>query len=80
VICTEEFAALGREESRGLGLGGLPIVMVPHPIAGLPAEVARKMGEGIAEEVHHILTTPADALVAEYAARVFPPPKGLRRA
>jgi hypothetical protein len=54
--------------------------MVPHPIAGLPAEVARKMGEGIAEEVHHILTTPADALVAEYAARVFPPPKGLRRA
>ncbi len=58
----------------------LPIVMVPHPIAGQRPEVTRKIGEAVFDEVVRILTAPAAALAAEYAARVYPEPKGDRRA
>ena len=56
----------------------MPIVMVPHPIAGQRPEVTRKIGEAVSDEVVRILTAPAGALAAEYAARVFPEPKGNR--
>ena len=57
----------------------LPIVTVPHPIAGQRPEATRKMGEAAYDEVARILTAPADMLAAEYAAREYPAPKGNRR-
>jgi len=42
-ICTDEFGTLARTEAANLGMAGLPIVFVPHPLGGLkPAQVEAK--------------------------------------
>lgn len=69
MICSDEFAPLGRAESRNLGMGGIPIAVIPHPLAGnKPDEVQRK-AQAVAEEVIAILTQPAEQLVQEYRSR-----------
>jgi hypothetical protein len=66
VICSDEFAPLGRAESRMLGMGGIPIAVIPHPLAdNKPDEVQRK-ATAVAEEVIQILTQPAEKLAQEY--------------
>jgi predicted dienelactone hydrolase len=73
VICSDEFAPLGRAESRNLGMGKVPIAVIPHPLAGnKPDEVQRK-AEAIAEEVIAILTQPAEKLAHEYRERFLKP-------
>ncbi len=69
VICSDEFAPLGRAESQTLGMGGIPIAVIPHPLAGnKPDEVGRKAA-AIADEVIAILTRPAEKLAQEYRGR-----------
>ncbi len=52
---------------------GLPIVVVPHPVGGIPPEAAREMADGVLEEVRRILTADAEALRREYRAREYAP-------
>jgi len=69
VICSDEFAPLGRAESRMLGMAGIPIAVIPHPLAGnKPDEVQRK-AEAVAEEIIAILTQPAEQLAHAYRGR-----------
>jgi hypothetical protein len=50
-------------------MGGIPIAVIPHPLAGnKPDEVAEKAA-AIAEEVLAILTRPAEQLVTEYRGK-----------
>lgn len=73
VICSDEFAPLGRAESQTLGMAGIPIAVIPHPLAGnKPDEVERKAA-AVADEVVAILTQPADKLVEEYRGRFLRP-------
>lgn len=68
---------MGRAESQNLGMAGIPIVVIPHPLAGnRPDEVERKAA-AIADEVVAILTRPAEKLVEEYRGR-FRKPAGKR--
>ena len=54
-------------------MGGVPIAVLPHPLAGnKPDEVKKKAAE-IAEEVIAILTQPADKLAREYRERFLKP-------
>ena len=54
-------------------MGGIPIAVIPHPLAGnKPDEVQRK-AEAIAEEVIAILTQPAEKLVQDYRERFLKP-------
>ena len=61
-------------------MGGIPIAVIPHPLAGnKPDEVQRK-AEAIAEEVIAILTQPAEKLVQDYRERFLKPvEKQMRR-
>ncbi len=74
-FCSSEFAALGANERRALGMPGLPIVVVPHPVGGVPPEAAREMAEGTIAEVRRALTGEAEELRREYAAREYLPPR-----
>jgi len=73
VICSDEFAPLGRAESQNLGMGGVPIAVIPHPLAGnKPGEVAQKAA-AIVDEVLAILTQPSEKLATEYRGKFLRP-------
>ncbi len=65
VICSDEFGPLGRAEAQVLGVPGLPLVAIPHPLADNHGDLVDAKAKAIAAEVEHALTAPA----AEVAAR-----------
>ncbi|MBI3953882.1 MAG: hypothetical protein HY330_05155 [Chloroflexi bacterium] len=78
VICTDEFAILGQTEARSLGVAGLPVVLIPHPLGSLPPEAVQERGRAVAGEVSAALTRPSEQVDADYAARVIEPKGRLR--
>jgi hypothetical protein len=68
-ICTDEFFALGKAEAEALGMAGLPIAVVPHPVAKLSAARVAELAAGAVDEIVHIFGTDAAALQAEHRAK-----------
>jgi hypothetical protein len=50
-VTTDRFINLGRMQAAALGKPELPLVVIPHPLAGLGEEDARQRGRGVGEEV-----------------------------
>ncbi len=50
-------------------MGGIPIAVIPHPLAGNKPDEVKKKAAAIAEEVIAILTQPAEKLAQEYRGR-----------
>jgi hypothetical protein len=49
VVCTDVFAPLGKVEAEQLGMPELPLLIIRHPLGGLPAaEVERRVDETLA--------------------------------
>lgn len=69
LVCTDEFGPLGRAESEVLGIGALPLVAVPHPLAGNGGELVRAKARAVAAEIAAALTGSAEALAERYRAR-----------
>ena len=74
-IVTDEFAKLGKLEASALGMPGLPLVILPHPIADLKPEQVWALAEQTLLEVIRLLTTPADQLNQEFKTKVYPEPR-----
>jgi len=55
----------------------LPLVVTGHPLASLPQAQVIERATVAAAEVHRILTTPPDRLVAEYQGRHYAQPRQL---
>lgn len=69
MICSDEFGPLGRAEAEVLGAPGLPLIPIPHPLAGnLPDLVAAK-GAAIVDEVAAALTGDPATLAATHRQR-----------
>lgn len=69
VVCSDEFGPLGRAEAQVLGLGGLPLVPVPHPLAGNDAALVSAKAAAIAADVLAALTGDAAAVAAAHRDR-----------
>ena len=65
-ICTDEFFALAKAEAHGWGLPGLPIVVVPHPLARRNDEECERFAADSIEEIASALTGDAIELEAAY--------------
>lgn len=65
-VNTKEFVMLGQSEAIALGLPGLPIVAVPHPIGDLPEEDVRQKARNVAEEIARVLTEDAAKVEKDY--------------
>jgi len=50
-------------------MGGIPIAVIPHPLAGNKTDEVKKKATAIADEVIAILTQPAEKLAQEYRGR-----------
>ena len=68
-MCTDEFGPLGRAESQVLGLPALPLIAIPHPLAGNDSELVRAKATAIADEILNALTDPVEAIHARYVDR-----------
>ncbi|MBM4244737.1 MAG: hypothetical protein FJ148_13120 [Deltaproteobacteria bacterium] len=66
LLCTDEFAPLARAESVAKGMGGLPLAVIPHPLADNRPHEVRTKAERIADEIVAILTRDASELDAQY--------------
>lgn len=69
MICSDEFGPLGRAEAQVLGLGGLPLLPIPHPLAGNDRALVRAKAEAIAAEVLSALTDAPAALAMRHGGR-----------
>ena len=47
-MVTTKFAAMAREEARYMGAEGLPLLVIPHPLDGLPQETIERV---VAEQI-----------------------------
>lgn len=65
-VNTREFVKLGQFEAISLGMPGLPIVTVPHPIGDQPEAAVREKARAVVAEIVKVLTTDAGELEAEY--------------
>ena len=54
-------------------MGSVPIVVLPHPLAGNKPDDVRRKAEVIAVEVIAILTHPAEKLAQEYREQFLRP-------
>jgi hypothetical protein len=68
-VNTHEFVRLGQSEAIALGLPGLPIVTVPHPIGDAPEASVREKARAVAAEIVDVLTRDARAIEADYTNR-----------
>ena len=69
VICSDEFGPLGRAEASVLGLGGLPLVPIPHPLAGNHHELVTAKARAVTGEVLDALTADAAVVAERHRAR-----------
>ena len=79
-LCTDEFAALAKQECASLGLPEMPLIILPHPISALLDEDAQVIALEAANEVIHVLTRDAEKLAAEYNEKKYPMPRRTVRA
>lgn len=68
-VNSEEFVRLGQSEARSLGLPGLPLITVPHPMGDVSEAVARDRARTAVPEVVRVLTTSRDALAEEFEGK-----------
>jgi hypothetical protein len=69
VVCSDEFGPLGRAEAQVLGFPGLPLIPLPHPLAGNHDELVVAKGRAVAAEVLEALTTEAAEVAARHRTR-----------
>lgn len=68
-VNSDAFVVLGQQEAVALGLPGLPIATVPHPMGDVTAEEVQRRAAVFVDQVIHVLTTDAEALESEYTDR-----------
>lgn len=63
------FAFKSRRESEALGMGALPLLVLPHPVGQLPRDEMRAVTDESFPEVEFILTAPTEAVARVYTNR-----------
>lgn len=63
------FAPLARTVAEGIGHAGLPMVVVPHPVAEREQAAVRAKGAAVADECARLLTADAETIEREMRER-----------
>lgn len=65
-VNSDAFVVLGQMEAVSLGVPGLPIVMVPHPMGDVDAATVAQRASDTVDQVLQVLTIHRDELEARY--------------
>ncbi len=66
-VNSDAFVVLGQMEAVAIGVPGLPIVIVPHPMGDVSAEVVVERARNVVTQVIRVLTTDASKLESDYS-------------
>ena len=55
-VCTDRFRTVAEETCRSLGMAGLPLVFVPHPLSGMNETEVQDKADAVVEQVIQALT------------------------
>ena len=69
VVCSDEFGPLGRAEAQVLGMPALPLIAIPHPLAGNAPDLVTRKAAALADELGFALTARADDLEQRFATQ-----------
>ena len=69
VVCSDEFGPLARAESQVLGISDLPLIAIPHPLAGNDAALVKLKAAAIVDEIERALTDSIELLSERYEGR-----------
>ncbi|HEX2172992.1 MAG TPA: hypothetical protein VHL09_11170 [Dehalococcoidia bacterium] len=65
-ICTDSFLPLGRKHAELLGMEGLPIAVIQHPLGGITQPEVQRRAEAAVDQIIGALSrTPPQAIPAE---------------
>ncbi|SVC63011.1 uncharacterized protein METZ01_LOCUS315865, partial [marine metagenome] len=65
-VCSDEFYSLGKAEAQCLGVPGLPIAVVPHPVAKLLPDEVAGLARDVVDDIYRLWHEDADRLRAEF--------------
>lgn len=68
-VNSDAFVVLGQQEAVALGVPGLPIVTVPHPMGDVAAEIIVERARTMIEQVVRVFTCSAAQLESDYTDR-----------
>ncbi len=71
-VITEPFGFKARREVEALGMGELPILILPHPIGQLPNEEMRRITDQSLPEVEFVITARREEVADTYTNRTTP--------
>ncbi|MFP6746712.1 MAG: hypothetical protein VCD66_03820 [Alphaproteobacteria bacterium] len=77
-VCSDEFYALAKAETQCLGMPGLPIAIVPHPVAKLSPDEVAALAQGTVDEIIRLWRTDGSELRAEFRDKQPPVKQRLR--
>lgn len=60
VVTTEKFIGLGKLETDALGIPDLHFEIIPHPLGGLPPEIAEGRGQELGAAIKRYLESEAE--------------------
>lgn len=69
-MITAPFAFKTRREAEALGMADLPLLVLPHPLASLPAKEVRDLAEEAIAETQYALTASSENVAQRYRGRV----------
>jgi len=72
-LISAAFAPLAQVIAGRLGCGGLPIIVIDHPVGDADPNKVRQKGLQAAEACAQLLVTPVEALEREFRHKRFPP-------
>lgn len=65
-VCTDEFFSLAKTEAMGWDMPGLPLAVVPHPLAKRDAKECGEFAAAVLGEIGEALTADPGSLAAKY--------------
>lgn len=68
-MCSDEFGPLARAESQVLGIDTLPLIAIPHPLAGNADDLVLAKAAAIATEIELALTASERLLIERYKSK-----------
>ena len=71
-MCTDEFFALAKTEAMGWDMPGLPLAVVPHPLAKRNTRECSEFAAGVLGEIAEALTADPVLLAAKYREKTVP--------
>ena len=70
-VRTDEFFALAKTEAMGWDMPGLPLVVVPHPLAKRSPDECGQFAAGVLGEIADALTANAQTVKTKYRAKTL---------